>query len=70
MIQIIKTYKENSIFGFSSQIMKRDELLKCFLLAPPGQTLLGTDCPSLNRPHTVFDFWDDFGPSERSVPGK
>ena len=33
----------------------------CFLLAPPGQTLLETDCPSLNRPLTVFDFRDDFG---------
>ena len=70
MIQIIKAYKANTIFGFSTQIMKRDDNLKCFLLAPPGQTLLETDCPSLARPLTVFNFGDDFGPLAKSVPGK
>ena len=69
-MDIIKVYKENTIFGFSTKMMKNDELVKCFLLAPPGQSLLETDCPSLVRPKSKFDFGDEFGPSGVSVPGK
>ena len=45
-------------------------MLKCFLLAPSGQTLLETDCPSLSRPKSKFDFGDESGPSGVSVPGQ